>query len=125
MQFVNCRVAEEIKSKVIQLNAQKRTKVLVNQNRCVRRSYNNALKKTMQDSRRRWKHLNQTCLSSNLLNTFHFVFIMLFRSNETFPFYFSFCNVYNYFLKASYFFSFFNLLFVSSRKVSFKRIIFF
>ena len=51
MQFVNWHVAEEIKSKVIQLNAQKRTKVLVNQNRCIGRSYN-ALKKTMQDSRK-------------------------------------------------------------------------
>ena len=51
MQFVNWHVAEEIKSKVIQLNAQKRTKVLVNQNRCIQRSYN-ALKKTMQDSRK-------------------------------------------------------------------------
>ena len=90
MQFVNCRVAEEIKSKVIQLNAQKR-KVLVNQNRCIRRIYNNALKKTMQDSRRRWKHLNETCLSSNLLNTFHFVFIMLFLGlMKAFPFIFLF-----------------------------------
>ena len=31
VQFVNWCVAEEIKSKVIQLNAQKRTKVVVNQ----------------------------------------------------------------------------------------------
>ena len=47
MQFVNCRLAEEIKSKVIQLNAQKRTKVVVNQmyskELTIRR--NNALKR--------------------------------------------------------------------------------
>ena len=47
MQFVNWRVAEEIKSKVIQLNAQKRTKVVVNQmyskELTIRR--NNALKR--------------------------------------------------------------------------------
>ena len=47
MQFVNWRVAEEIKSKVIQLNAQKRTKVVVNQMQSkeltIRR--NNALKR--------------------------------------------------------------------------------
>ena len=47
MQFVNWRVAEEIKSKVIQLNAQKRTKVVINQMQSkeltVRR--NNALKR--------------------------------------------------------------------------------
>ena len=47
VQFVNWRVAEEIKSKVIQLNAQKRTKVVVNQmyskELTIRR--NNALKR--------------------------------------------------------------------------------
>ena len=47
MQFVNWRVAEEIKSKVIQLNAQKRTKVVINQMQSkeltIRR--NNALKR--------------------------------------------------------------------------------
>ena len=47
VQFVNWRVAEEIKSKVIQLNAQKRTKVVVNQMQSkeltIRR--NNALKR--------------------------------------------------------------------------------
>ena len=49
MQFVNCRLAEEIKSKVIQLNAQKRTKVVVNQmyskELTIRR--NNALKRRL------------------------------------------------------------------------------
>ena len=47
VQFVNWRVAEEIKSKVIQLNLQKRTKVVVNQmyskELTIRR--NNALKR--------------------------------------------------------------------------------
>ena len=47
VQFVNWRVAEKIKSKVIQLNAQKRTKVVVNQMQSkeltIRR--NNALKR--------------------------------------------------------------------------------
>ena len=66
MQFVNWYVAEAINSKVIQLNSQKRTKVVVNQmyskELTIRR--NNALKR--RDSRRRWKHPNQTCLSSNL-----------------------------------------------------------
>ena len=47
VQFINWCVAEEIKSKVIQLNAQKRTKVVVNQmflkELIIRR--NNALKR--------------------------------------------------------------------------------
>ena len=47
VQFINWCVAEEIKSKVIQLNAQKRTKVVVNQmflkELTIRR--NNALKR--------------------------------------------------------------------------------
>ena len=43
VQFVNWHVAEEIKSKVIELNAQKRTKVVVNQKKLTIRR-NNALK---------------------------------------------------------------------------------
>ena len=50
MQFVNWYVAEEINSKVIQLNSQKRTKVVVNQmyskELTVRR--NNALKRRLE-----------------------------------------------------------------------------
>ena len=49
VQFVNWHVAEEIKSKVVQLNAQKRTKVVLNQmyskELTIRR--NNALKRRL------------------------------------------------------------------------------